>query len=104
MGQAQDQVFQCKRCGECVTFVGVWAPPDHPDLVSGDCSICRMRESVDNLPAAAVEAIREAARGGVLPAIREVKEKLGWPLREASLLVHVLQSQPESGARSKDRT
>lgn len=63
-----------------------------------------MRESADNLPSTTVEAIRQAAKVGVLPAIIVVKEKLGWSLQEARLLVHVLQSQRESGVTPNDNT
>lgn len=87
-----------------MTFVGGWAPADHPELASGVCSTCRMRESADNLPSTTVEAIRQAAKVGVLPAIIVVKEKLGWSLQEARLLVHVLQSQRESGVTPNDNT
>ena len=85
-----DQAFDCRRCGQRVTFVGGWAPPDHPELASGVCPTCRMRQRADGLPAADVEAIRAAARVGVLPAVRLARERLGWSLNEASSLVHLL--------------
>jgi hypothetical protein len=86
-------VFHCSRCGQRVVFFGGWAPPDHPELASGVCSTCRMRERAEGLPAADVEAIRAAASGGVLPAVKVVSERLGWSLNEAVSLVHVLSSQ-----------
>ena len=93
-----DQVFDCRRCGQRVTFVGGWAPPDHPELASGVCSTCRMRERADSLPATDVEAIRTAARVGILPAVKVARERLGWSLNEAVSLVHVLGADAEPAA------
>jgi hypothetical protein len=78
-----------------VTFVGGWAPPDHPELASEVCSTCRMRERADGLPASDVAAIRAAARVGTLPAVKVARERLGWSLSEAVSLVHVLSADAE---------
>jgi hypothetical protein len=93
--RAPDQVFDCRRCGQRVVFVGGWAPPDHPELASGVCSTCRMRERAAGLPAADVAAIHAAARGGVLAAVKVARERLGWSLNEAVSLVHVLGAAAE---------
>jgi hypothetical protein len=79
-------------------FVGGWAPPDHPELASGVCSTCRMRERADALPAVDVEAIRAVARAGVLPAVKVARERLGWSLNEAVSLVHLLLAGAEPDA------
>ena len=73
----RDQVFLCSRCGQRVVFVGGWAPPDHPELASGVCSLCHMRERAEGLPVADLQAIRTAASSGVLPAVKVVRERLG---------------------------
>lgn len=96
--QSPDQVFDCRRCGWRVTFFGGWAPPDHPELVSGVCSTCRMRERANRLPAADVEAIRGAASGGVLPAVKVARERLGWSLNEVVSLVLMLGIDAAPGA------
>lgn len=93
-----DQVFDCRRCGQRVTLVGGWAPPDHPELASGVCSTCRMRERAGGLPAADVKAIRAAALVGTLPAVKVARERLGWGINEAVSLIHVLVTDTEPGA------
>ncbi len=84
-----DQVLRCIRCGQFVVFFG-GRLPDHPELSSGVCTTCRMRERADHLPAADLEAIRAAASGGVLPAVKFVRERLGWSIHDAVSLVHLL--------------
>ncbi len=93
-----DQVFDCRRCGQRVTFVGGWAPTDHPELASGVCSTCHMLERANSLPTADLEAIRMAARVGILPAVKVARERLGWSLKEAVSLVHVLVADAEPDA------
>lgn len=96
--RSPDQVFDCQRCGQRVTFIGGWAPPDHPELASGVCSLCRMRERACGLPTADVAAIRAAARIGTLPAVQVARERLGWGINEAVSLVQVLITDTEPGA------
>jgi hypothetical protein len=96
--RSPDQVFDCHRCGQRVTFVGGWAPPDHPELASGVCSTCRMRERANGLSADDVAAIRTAARIGTLLAVKVARGRLGWSLNEAVSLVHVLRADAEPGA------
>lgn len=96
--KSQYQVFHCIRCGQRGVFLGSWAASDHPELASRVCSTCYMRERADGLPSADVEAIRAAANGGVLAAIVVARERLGWPLRDAVSLVHVLSDRAEPGA------
>jgi hypothetical protein len=59
-----------------------------------------MRERADALPAVDVEAIRAAARGGVLPGIKVARERLGWSLNDAVSLVQVLGAEAAPGAVS----
>lgn len=92
---AQDQVFHCRRCGQQVTFCGGWAPPDHPELASGICSHCLMRERAEGLPVEVVASIRAAARAGQLPAVKLARDQLGWSLLDAILLVDVLTTGSE---------
>jgi hypothetical protein len=88
--ESGNQVYHCIRCGQRVIFPGRWVPSDHPELLSRICSTCRMRERADGLMTADVEAVLEAASGGVLPAVKVVRERLGWSLNEAVSLVWVL--------------
>jgi hypothetical protein len=60
--------------------------------------MCRMRERAAGLPAADVEAIRAAARVGTLPAVKLVRDRLGWGINESVSLVHVLVTDAEPGA------
>jgi hypothetical protein len=84
-----DQVLKCIRCGQFVVFCG-GRPPDHPELASGVCSECRMRERADGLQEADLKAILAAASSGVIPAIKVVRERLGWSLQDAVSLLNVL--------------
>jgi hypothetical protein len=95
--QSRHTVYRCTRCGQRVVF-GALAPPNHPELVSRVCWTCRMKERADALPAVDVEAIRAAARGGVIPAVKLARERLGWSLNEAAWLVHMLGADAEPGA------
>jgi len=95
-----DRVLRCIRCGQFVVFFG-GRPPDDPELASGVCSTCRMRERADGLPAADLEAIRAAAKGGILPAVKVARERLGWSLQDAVSLVHVLGTDAEQVAADR---
>lgn len=92
-----DQTFRCVRCGQFTVFVDGRTPPEHPEFASDVCSTCRMRERAAGLSAADVVAIRAAARSGVLPAVKVARERLGWPLKEAVSLIHVLGADAEPG-------
>jgi hypothetical protein len=57
-----------------------------------------MRGRAEALPAADVEAILAAATGGVLPAVKVVRQRLGWSLNDAVSLVHLLRERAEQNA------
>jgi DNA-directed RNA polymerase subunit RPC12/RpoP len=92
--QSRHTVYRCIRCGQRV----ILCAPDHPELVSRVCWTCRMQERADALMAGDVEAIRAAARGGVIPAIKLARERLGWSLNEAAWLVQMLGGDAEQNA------
>ena len=89
-GRRTESFFHCTRCGQLVTLFGEQIVSEHPEIAAGVCAKCGMRERAAQLPKADVEAIRKAANGGVLPALKVAQERLGWSLSEAVLLVHVL--------------
>ena len=90
-----DQVFRCTRCGQASVFVGGWAPPDHPELASGICRMCRLRERAEAIPAADVEAICAAMSGGTLLAVKVTRERLSCSLHDAVSLVDLLTGNTE---------
>jgi hypothetical protein len=81
-----DQVLRCICCGRFVVFFGGRAP-DQPELASGVCSECRMRERTDGLPVADLKAIRAARAAGLVPAVKVARERLGWSPEDAVSLV-----------------
>ena len=95
--QSRQTVYRCIRCGQRVIF-GECVSPDHPELVSRVCSTCALRERAEKISAVDMEAIRAAARGGVIPAVKLAFERLGWSLNEAAWLVHEIRSNREPGA------
>ena len=92
-----DSVLCCTRCGQFTVFFG-GRPPDHPELASGVCSRCQLRERAEALPMEDVVAIRAAATIGVLPAVKMARERLGWSLQDAVSLVHLWGTDAEPGA------
>jgi hypothetical protein len=73
---------------------------DLPGLAAGVCTFCHMRSVAAALPASDLDAIRVAAECSTLAAVKEARERLGWSLREAILLVHAMCGAPEPGTVS----
>jgi len=61
-----------------------------------------MREKAERVPATDIEAILAAASVGALRAVKVARERLGWSVKDAVSLVHVLRNRTELGAPADD--
>jgi len=81
-------VYHCDRCGIRMMSRSSERPAGGPD---GLCCFCRMRARLEEVPEADRERILATAlERGRVSGIREARQVLGWPLREAVLAVELL--------------
>jgi hypothetical protein len=81
----------CRCCGQRVLHLR--ESPEQPSrLASHTCETCQIRVRVAGIPEPDREAIRAAAGRGTLIGVKEVRERLGWSIREAVSAVELLRN------------
>jgi hypothetical protein len=89
-------VYHCERCGVRMMSQSSESPAGPLD---GLCCFCRMRARLNEVPEADRKRILATAlERGRLNGIRELRQLLGWPLREAVLAIEVLYPSGEGHA------
>lgn len=87
--RARYREYRCVVCDQPGIYLAE-VEADRPHLAAGVCGLCFIRRWVAELSESDKAAIREATAGGTLPAVRLMREMLGWGINDAVVAVRVL--------------